>query len=284
MNILLESENIYTKKRIKSNDFEEIDTAYLFTNENINGYMPNLSKQSVLTVGSCGDHYFNALLNEAHKVDLFDINYISKFIIYLKKAGFEYLDYDTFCIFFGLYDIHRIFDYDIYQLFSKFLNDEATAYWNYLYELARNRGHSIYESDIISNYHHHIEEVLASNAYFKEKEFLKLKKILANISDISFIHTDINELPFLLQENYDSMFLSNIGTYQNNTIFMKTLKKLSKYLNVHGKIYFAYIYGNVSEKSLFYHQLLRSSHYDVRGVSSELKSCQDHKVYMYSKN
>lgn len=284
MNILLESKNIYTKQRIKSADFEEVDTAYLFTNEMISSYMPNLSNQSVLAVASCGDHYFNALLNEAYNVDLFDINYISKFIIYLKKAGFEYLDYDTFCIFFGLYDAHHIFDYDIYQSFSKFLTDEVATYWNYLYKLTKNHGYSIYESDIISDYHHHTEEVLASNKYFKEEEFLKLKKILANIPDISFIHTDINELPFLLQRKYDSMFLSNIGTYQNNTTFIKTVRRLAKHLNDDGKIYFAYLYGDVSEKAQFYHKLLHSSHYKIKSISTAVESCQNHKVYIYSKS
>lgn len=283
MNILEESKNLYTKQGIQGAKFKEVDIAYLFTNEMINGYMPNLSEQRVLTVGSSGDHYFNALLNDAYKVDLFDINYISKFIIYLKKSGFEKLDYDVFCIFFGLYNIHHIFDYDIYKMFCKSLNDEASRYWNYLYELARHRGYSIYESDIISDYHDHIEEVMESNQYFKEDEFLKLKKILTNIPDISFTHTNINELPSLLREKYDSMFLSNIGTYQGNTRFIRTVKKLSKNLNNNGKIYFAYLYEEASEKASFYNKLLRSSHYRMESISSRLEDGQNHKVYIYSK-
>lgn len=283
MDIFTESKNIYTKQRRQSNDFQEIDTIYLFTNEAITEYMPNLEKQNILSVASSGDHYFNALLNGASKVDLFDINYISKLVIYLKKAGFENLDYDEFCIFFGLYNIHHIFDYDLYKTFCKSLNEETYIYWNYLYELAKRRGYSIYESDMISEYHHHTDEVIESNQYFKEEEFLKLKKILTDISDITFIHTDIKELPFLLPESYDSMFLSNIGSYQNNTVFMKTLKKLSKHLNANGKIYFAYLYEDMTEKDSFYKKLLSSSHYQMESVSSKLESCQNHKVYIYSK-
>lgn len=283
MNILLESKDIYKKQKVKCNSFEEIDTAYLFTNEIINGYMPNLNGQSILTVGGGGDHYFNALLNNAYKVDLFDINYISKFVIYLKKAGFENLDYDVFCTFFGLYNIYNIFDYDIYKSFSKSLNDEASIYWDYLYKLAKHRGYSIYESDVIADYHDNIEEVIESNKYFREEDFLRLKKILVNTPDISFTHADVNELPFLLNEKYNSIFLSNIGTYQNNTTFIKTVKRLSKNLNDDGKIYFAYIYGSISEKSLFYNKLLRSSHYDAKNVYSNLKNRPKHKVYIYSK-
>ncbi len=283
MDILEESKKIYTKQRMQNNCFGEVDTAFLFTNEMISGYMKDLEGKSILTVASSGDHYFNALLKGATKVDMFDINYCNKLVIYLKKAGFENLNYDEFCMFFGLYDIHHIFDYDIYKMFHHSLNDEATIYWNYLYELAKHQGYSIYESDIIADYHDHYEEVIEANAYFKEEEFLILKKKLKEIPDISFTHADVNELPFLLHENYNSMFLSNIGTYQKNTTFMKTVRKLSKHLKENGEIYFAYIYENPGKKDLFYSKLLNSSHYRVENISSKLNGGQAHKVYIYKK-
>lgn len=283
MNILEQSKNIYYGQASQSNRFESIDTAYLFTNEIITGYMPALEGQNVLAVGSCGDHYFNAKLNGATNVDLFDINYLSKFIIYLKKAGFEYLDYDTFCIFFGLYNIHNIFDYDIFNKFSKYLDDESFIYWKHIYELAKNKGYSIYESELISKFHHQPEEIMTSNRYFNESEFLRLKKLLSDTKEISFIHTDINDLPNLLKDKYDSMFLSNISTYQNNTRFVKLLKRLAKYLHDNGEIYFAYIYSGVSDKASFYDKLLRSSHYRKEIVHSDLDTCQNHKVYIYKK-
>lgn len=283
MDVLLESKNIYDGYASKSNSFQSIENAYLFTNEMINGYMPDLSGQDILSVAGSGDQYFNALLNNGNHVDLFDINYISKFIIYLKKAGFENLDYDVFCIFFGLYNIHHIFDYDIYKSFSNAINEEAQIYWNYLYALTRYRGYSIYESDIVSNYHDHTERIIKSNNYFKEEDFLRLKKILSGIPDISFTHTDINDLPSLLRKKYDSIFLSNIGTYQNNTNFIKIIKKLAKHLNENGQIYFAYIYGNISEKASFYNQLSHSSHYRVETVNSDFKNFQNERVYIYKK-
>lgn len=283
MNILEESTKIYTKQRRQSNCFDEVDTAFLFTNEMISGYMKDLTEQSILTVASSGDHYFNALLKGASKVDMFDINYCNKLVIYLKKAGFENLDYDEFCMFFGLYDIHHIFFYDIYKKLHKELNEETECYWDYLYKLTKHQGYSIYESDIIADYHDHIEEVLEANTYLREEEFLTLKRKLKEIPDISFTHTDVKELPFLLHENYDSMFLSNIGTYQKNTVFMKTVRKLSKHLKENGEIYFAYIYENPGEKDLFYKKLLRSSHFRVENINSKIEESQKHKVYIYKK-
>lgn len=286
MNILEESKNIYFGKKTHSQNaerFEQIDTAYLFTNEIINGYMPDLYEKRILAVGGCGDHYFNARLNGASSVELFDINYLSKFIIALKKAGFEYLDYDVFCTFFGLYNIHKIFDYDIFQMFSKYLSDEDFIYWQHIYEISKQQGYSIYESELISKFHHHIEEIMASNRYFNEDEFLKLKQLLSNTPEITFYHADINELPIFLRGKYDSMFLSNISTYQNNTKFIKLLKKLARYLQENGEIYFAYIYSNISDKASFFDKLLQSSHYHKEEVPNKIDSCQNHKVYIYKK-
>ena len=41
--------------------FQKFDTTYLFTTENIAGYMPPLKDKTVLTVASSGDHFLNAL-------------------------------------------------------------------------------------------------------------------------------------------------------------------------------------------------------------------------------
>ena len=45
--------------------FNPYNSSYLFTTENISGYMPDLSGKRILTVCSSGDHYLNALLNGA---------------------------------------------------------------------------------------------------------------------------------------------------------------------------------------------------------------------------
>lgn len=324
MDLLEESKRIYNGKQFLKEYFETIDQAYLFSNENINGYMPDLTGKDILSVAGSGDHYFNALLNNSRRVILFDINYVSKFIIYLKAAGFTNLDFDVFCTFFGLYSIYNIFDYSIYQSFAKYLNDEASIYWNFLYKLTKNKGYSIYESDLISHYHNCTEELISNNKYFNETEFLRLKKILSNNPEFTFIQDDINNLPFSLipilnkiqgnnQEKntsffsplsgenclssfganstkkqtetknlFDYIFLSNIGTYQRNTTYIKTIKRLAKYLKENGEIYFAYIFGQRSDKSTFYDKLLASNHYYEQQITSNNEE-QNHKIYVYRK-
>ena len=61
---------------------------FLFTNENIQGYlgqMNSVAGKDVLTVGASGDHAFECILAGAKKVDTFDTNFLQKHIIELKQ-------------------------------------------------------------------------------------------------------------------------------------------------------------------------------------------------------
>lgn len=274
-----ELQTIYQEKSIRIERFETIDTAYLFTTEDIKGYMPDLRGKKVLSVASSGDHYFNSLLQGAEKVDLFDINYFPKCIISTKKCGLEHLDYDTFCTFFGLYDIYKIFDYTIYEKLLKYLDEESITYWDFIYTLSKKSGYSIYKSDLIYSFYDIKESIFDTNCYLRKENYLELKKILSNISGITFYHTDIKNLPFLLKEEYDVMFFSNINAYQKSTTYLKTIKKLQKFLKSGGAMYFAYIYNyKTSSQGMFFDTLLKNPQY-----SSTFSSNGKDKIYIHSK-
>lgn len=275
-----EIEKLYFEKTMRIQNFEPIDNAYLFTTEDIKGYMPDLQEKNVLTVSGSGDQYFNALLKGAKTVDLFDINYLSKIIVTLKKCGFEHLDYDVFCTFFGLSDLHRIFDYGIYQQLRKYLDDESIIHWDYIYELTQKDGYSIYTSPLIGPFHDRQKDVFHSNLYLNEENYLKLKKILSAISDITFYHSDIKDLPLILKKKYDTMFFSNINTYQKQFFYLKIMKKMRNFLEEKGEMYFAYVYNsNISEQGAFFDTLLKNPHYSSKKLSVNTED----KVYIYKK-
>ena len=80
---------------------ENIDTKsinhsfiYLFTNENIKGFLDKISFKNgkVLTICSSGDQAFNLILNGANSVDLFDINIFTKYYFknIWKKIKYRY--------------------------------------------------------------------------------------------------------------------------------------------------------------------------------------------------
>ena len=71
---------------------------FLFTNENISGYldkMDDLSGKSVLSVAGSGDHAFECLLRDAKSVDTFDVNYLQKHVIELKSKMIKHLPYKS---------------------------------------------------------------------------------------------------------------------------------------------------------------------------------------------
>lgn len=82
-------ESLCFNNSCRQDKFDKMDICYLFTNENMNGYMENLENKEILAVAGSGDFYFNALLYDAISIDLFDENYLSKFPISLKKNCIE---------------------------------------------------------------------------------------------------------------------------------------------------------------------------------------------------
>lgn len=65
--------------------------------------------KSVLTIGSTGAHAFEAALNGATKVDMFDINELQKIYYELLKTAITVLNYEEFVKYFTLEDTKTIF-------------------------------------------------------------------------------------------------------------------------------------------------------------------------------
>lgn len=279
---LEEYRKVFEGREMDNHLFREMDASYLFTNENLKQYMPDLCDKSVLAVTSSGDHYFNCLINGAKRVDLFDINKITIFVLKLKKSAIEVLELDEFLAYFNLWNSH-IFSYEIYQKLREHLEEEVRNFWDYIYSLADYKGNNIIHSDLILEYHDHIKTIAYYNPYLQEPEFKKLKSILTEIKQITFYHSDINDLDGCLNDSYDEMFLSNIQAYQPKNQYLKIVKRLSKYLNEKGKIYFAYLfnYGGDS-RECFYDQLLKSEQYREKIIIDDQKNKRD-KVYIYQK-
>lgn len=76
----------------------KIDKVYGFTNENLAVFpkIYNFDKANILTVLGSGDQYFQAKLNGAQNVDVFDINYLAWHHFVLKYTAIKVLSYEDF--------------------------------------------------------------------------------------------------------------------------------------------------------------------------------------------
>lgn len=239
----------------KDNTFKNMDMSYIFTTENIKGYIPDLTDKDILTVTSSGDHYFNALVKGAKNVDLFDINSLTIHMLKLKKAAVENLDLDVFLNFFNPIDKENFFRYDIYLKFSKYLDKETYLYWNYIYELADFNNSNIYKSGLFYKLNYSSFDMNKINEYLEESNYLKLKKKLSDIRNINFINSDIFDLDNKLDKNYDTIFLSNINEYHDKN-YIKIIEKLNQYLKQYGTNFAAYLYNyEVNPQNIFYTDL-----------------------------
>ncbi len=276
-------QSLYFDNSCRKDKFNSIDTCYLFTNENMSGYMESLENKEVLSVAGSGDFYFNALLYGATSVDLFDINYLTKFLVCLKRCAIEQMDYDTFLSFLGLNCMDEIFSYASFRKICSCFDEELYTFWTDIYDLAYHDGYAIYTSNLITNFGCSKREIIEANPYLIKENYNRLKQILLETEPISFLHTDINELHEKITKKYDVMYFSNINIYQRNTTYLKQIKRLSQFVKEGGLLYFAYLHNYPYPlQSQFYDALLKSKKYTAKCLLGKSTSRKD-KIYIYKK-
>lgn len=184
---------------------------FLFTNENIAGYLEQLGDMSgkdVLAVAGSGDHAFESLLHGANHVDTFDVNYLQKHVMELKSKMIKYLPYNEFMRFF--FNKKYFFNCDIirpiWNTFSPALRIFLKTYYKtkneYMFRY-RDAQSPFYTIDKIS----YIAD---------EKAYEHLGKIMPD--KIKFEHTDLLNIANKLDNIYDIILLSNISEYMYEEI------------------------------------------------------------------
>ena len=123
------------------------DMLYPFTTENINGMFShfNFKNKDCLSVLGSSNQVFDMYLRGAKSVTSFDINPLTKYLFYLKRAALdanltkeEYLDYfcqrgiDDYTIFDD--DSIRPFDIKIFDKIVPYLKGNSYKFWTSLYD------------------------------------------------------------------------------------------------------------------------------------------------------
>ena len=234
--------------KFSNNNFS---STYMFSNENINGFMKKISldKKSVLTVCSSGDQAFNLILNGASNVDLFDINGFTKYYFYLKKAAIMGLNYQDFMNFFFSTLINKkSFSFNSYLNFRDWIDDfDARIFWDYLF--CHYTGNEIYKSKLFHKLYYSKKDTLKRNQYLiTENNYNRLKEMLVD-KEFNFYNINLFEDTLYFKDNYDFIYLSNIFDYlvkENDLEYAKSIKEiitnLSEYINDNGEIVVNYIY------------------------------------------
>lgn len=239
------------------NEYEDVDYydhIYPFTTENIDGYLDNFDfkNKKILTTGSSCDQILNFASMGCRNITCFDINPFINYYYDLKVAALKMLTPEEFVDFFGYKDTTnkyyyelKNFDKKIYEKISTILPPKSKDFWDNLY---RHFNELSIRVGLFSNDEYKKKVVKQINRYLKPENYYKLRKEIDK-TQVKFIKCNVVDLPNVLKEKYDIIFLSNI--MQNLEViykkdYLENLKKLVKELEQHltkeGKIEICYLY------------------------------------------
>lgn len=200
--------------------FSKYNKLYLFTTENLN-YLSNFqSKKKALSVCASGDHIINLILFGSIDITAFDINILSKYILYLKLEIIKTFNYETYLDFF----IFNPFNYEIFKQIN--LDKETYLFWNGLYEIFEFDGIKIYNSNLFIK--NDKDFYIRNNPYLIKENYNKVKQCILN-TKINFINCNI--LSLINYKSYNLILLSNISDYINNIFSDNSLVNFNDFIN-----------------------------------------------------
>ena len=256
MNIVeavLEAKKIIENKECKEN----YGPLYLFTNENLNvvNKKIDLKNKKIVTTCASGDQYFNFILQNPSEVKLYDMNELTKYLLYLKNAAILNLDYEEFKYFLltrGLFK-NYLLDKSFYKRIKEDMPDYVEYLWNQLFKTYSSK--ELYNSNLFFDNKKNTKEIINNNNYLQNEEnYLLLKSKLKKIQEFAFYNINIFK-SFIEAENYfDLIYLSNIIyniLANNKKEYLEELRKIfniiSHSLTENGKIVLCYIFLYLEE-------------------------------------
>lgn len=220
--------NIFAHRK-NGRNFSKFCPVYIFTTENIAGYLNTIDvkDKDVLVPCASGDHILEAISKGAKRVDVFDINVYAYHMARLKIAAVEALSKDEFLSFFvrKIDDEtinEKIFDRQIYESkIRKFLPTYSRNFWDVAYNSWKNnhakinKGKNLLHSGLFIHNFATQDGMIKLLDYLKDDNYEKLKTKLSIMREenIEFFNCDIVDIEDKLDKSYDIIMLSNIQDY-----------------------------------------------------------------------
>ncbi len=183
-----------------------MEKVYGFTNENIKVFSSifNFDNARVLTVLGSGDQYFDALLNGAIEVEVFDINVLAWYHFILKYTAIKILSYEEFK---QMFVIDNLDNLDIYKKIRPYLLDKVRCFFDKLIILCKKISSIKINNTIFSNAK--IENI----SYLDINLYYKLQSILTSIDIPLFYNCNLLDIQDYTNKAYDISLFSNVYHY-----------------------------------------------------------------------
>lgn len=231
---------------------KDFQMLYPFTTENISGYINNfdLSNKTFLTVGSSGDQIINGSLFDCKDIFNLDICPYAKFYIYLKISCLLELNKNQFLNFLSykyktFKDNNSAFDNNIYKKIKttlRLLDYESYLFWDELFSNFKGldiRKELFYFDENKTNV------IIGCNPYLQSDILYDITKIKIKKTKLVFITDDVFKTN--IDKQFDSIWLSNIGTHISRHFLKIMIDNMSKKLNDNGLLLISYLYKTVRD-------------------------------------
>lgn len=225
---------------------------YPFTTENISGYINNfdLSNKTLLTVGSSGDQIINGSLFDSRDIVNLDICPYAKFYIYLKISCLLELNKNQFLNFLSykyktFKDNNSAFDNNIYKKIKstlRLLDYESYLFWDELF--SNFKGLDI-RKELFEFDENKTDVIIGCNPYLQSDILYDITKTKIKKTKFEFITDDVFKTS--IDKQFDSIWLSNIGTHISRHFLKIMIDNMSKKLNDNGLLLISYLYKTVRD-------------------------------------
>lgn len=190
------------------------DDIYHFSTENIKAGMEklDLKDKKVCTVLASGDQALSAHYYGAKEIVCFDINQLTKYYMDLKVAALKVLNYHDYLHFLINHNDNMYFNYHVFSHIKPLLPQDSQVVWEEIYKVVGYQGNAIYDSALFNTKFNlsHAGRIKQMVPYMKnEKSYLETQTKMGDFQ-YQFESCDIKSLPYILEDKFDFIFLSNI--------------------------------------------------------------------------
>lgn len=245
--------------------YEKYGSIYIATTANVVDTMKLYKNcNDVLAIGGTGAHCYEAILNGATTVDMFDVNELQKLYFEYMYTAIMHLDYETFIKHFTLAnktsfmhksEIKDLLSEELYNKLVKYLPKDVEFVFSPLYDYYDS--FDLLTSNLFITDHPINLDYLKRNAsFYNEDEYYKLQKILRKENcQIKYKTVSLTDVPSEFDKQYDLIVLDNLLQYYKDipeleTPYLTNLfiqKKLSNLLEDEGVIQVNYGFGIAAE-------------------------------------
>lgn len=230
---------------------------YPFTNENQIGCFNNydFNDKSCLTVLGSTDQALDMRLRGAKKITTFDINALTKYLLYLKLAALlSNITKEEYISFFYPYESFGcnkyVLNYNIFCKVVQNLSGDNLIFWSKLFDMF---SPIIISTKLFTDAACSSKDLGNTIYYLNGDKYYELREKIKDL-EIKFINSDIKNLPNKLTEKYDYIYLSNImnqvmyifgrdiSKINSLAKYKKLTQKLSSFLNEDGVMVICYFF------------------------------------------